>query len=137
VELSSRVLVVEDDAVLRGQLARGLREHGLAVTAVRDGTSALAAFGGDHHAPADGPFDAIVLDIGLPDSDGRDVCQALRARGVLTPVMFLTARGQMTDLLSGFAAGGDEYLAKLRRKLRSVDPSRTIVTAHGVGYEFR
>ena len=54
----------------------------------------------------------LVLDIGLPDADGRDVCQALRARGVATPVLFLTARDALPDRLSGFHAGGDDYLTK-------------------------
>jgi two-component system response regulator MprA len=53
-----------------------------------------------------------VLDIGLPDADGRDVCQALRARGVAAPVLFLTAKGSVPDRLSGFHAGGDDYLTK-------------------------
>jgi two-component system response regulator MprA len=53
-----------------------------------------------------------VLDIGLPDADGRDVCQALRAHGVEAPVLFLTARGALTDRLSGFGASGDDYLTK-------------------------
>ncbi len=104
---ASRVLVVEDDPALRGVLARGLREHGALVTAVGDGSSALSHFTEDEES-----FDVIVLDVGLPDSDGRDVCQALRARGVRVPVLFLTARGQVADLVSGFAAGGDDYVAK-------------------------
>jgi two-component system response regulator MprA len=54
----------------------------------------------------------LVLDIGLPDADGRDVCQALRARGIAAPVLFLTARHALTDRLSGFHAGGDDYLTK-------------------------
>jgi two-component system response regulator MprA len=54
----------------------------------------------------------IVLDIGLPDADGRDVCQALRAAGVTAPVLFLTARGEVPDRISGFTAGGDDYLTK-------------------------
>ena len=54
----------------------------------------------------------LVLDVGLPDADGRDVCQALRARGVTSPVLFLTARDALTDRLSGFHAGGDDYLTK-------------------------
>jgi two-component system, OmpR family, response regulator len=54
----------------------------------------------------------IVLDIGLPDADGRDVCQALRSAGQHAPVLFLTALGAMHDRLSGFSAGGDDYLAK-------------------------
>ncbi len=101
------MLVVEDDAALRDVLVRGLRRRGADVTAVADGAAALARFGADVSS-----YDVVVLDVGLPDSDGRDVCQALRARGVLTPVLFLTARGQVADLVSGFAAGGDEYVAK-------------------------
>ncbi len=54
----------------------------------------------------------LVLDIGLPDADGRDVCQALRARGVDAPVIFLTAKDALVDRLSGFSAGGDDYLTK-------------------------
>ena len=54
----------------------------------------------------------MVLDIGLPDADGRDVCQALRARGVMAPVLFLTARDGLSDLISGFHAGADDYLTK-------------------------
>jgi two-component system response regulator MprA len=53
-----------------------------------------------------------VIDVGLPDADGRDVCQALRAHGIATPVLFLTARDALTDRLQGFSAGGDDYLIK-------------------------
>src|SRR5205085_10199311 len=56
--------------------------------------------------------DALVIDIGLPDTDGRDLCQALRARGVQAPVLFLTARDALVDRIAGFDAGGDDYLAK-------------------------
>src|SRR3954452_2960478 len=104
----ARVLVVEDDSALRGAVARGLREAGLEVVTAVDGTSALKTVG-------PGPetrFKAVVLDIGLPDSDGRDVCQALRARGIDVPVLFLTARDQLHDVLAGFAAGGDDHLSK-------------------------
>lgn len=102
------MLVVEDDDALRGVLARALRENGLEVTTAADGRGALSAVG----TAAGDRFAAIVLDIGLPDSDGRDVCQALRARGISAPVLFLTARGQLHDVLSGFAAGGEDYVAK-------------------------
>ena len=53
-----------------------------------------------------------MIDIGLPDADGRDLCQALRARGIAAPVLFLTARDALTDRLSGFSAGGDDYVTK-------------------------
>ena len=102
---SARVLVVEDDHRLRDVVARGLREHGFTVTTAADGASAL-------RTAAAQDFDATVLDIGLPDADGRDVCQALRASGMTAPVVFLTARGDVADRLSGFAAGGDDYLTK-------------------------
>src|SRR5205807_9464148 len=58
------------------------------------------------------PPDALVVDIGLPDTDGRDLCQALRAQGVQAPVLFLTARGELVERLAGFSAGGDDYLTK-------------------------
>ncbi|WP_298990958.1 response regulator transcription factor [uncultured Pseudokineococcus sp.] len=103
-----RVLVVEDDRVLRPSLERLLRQAGAQVVTAATGAEALRAVG---PGPA-APFDVVVLDIGLPDSDGRDVCQAVRARGVEVPVLFLTAREGKHDLLSGYAAGGDEYLAK-------------------------
>jgi two-component system response regulator MprA len=100
----ARLLLVEDDADLRDVLARGLREHGFHVITARDAASALGL--------ATEPLDAMVLDVGLPDADGRDLCQALRARGVDAPVLFLTAHNRVEDRLAGFAAGGDDYLAK-------------------------
>src|SRR4051812_44016317 len=58
------------------------------------------------------PPDLLVLDIGLPDADGRDLCQALRVNGVASPVIFLTARDALTDRLSGFHVGADDYITK-------------------------
>jgi two-component system OmpR family response regulator len=75
------------------------------VRATASGTEAGRMF-------ADDPPDVVVLDVGLPDADGRDVCQALRARGMRSPVLFLTARDAVPDRLSGFHAGGDDYLTK-------------------------
>jgi two-component system response regulator MprA len=105
VRVSGRVLVVEDDHGLRDVVARGLREAGFEVTTAADGTGAL-------RTAAASRYDAVVLDIGLPDADGRDVCQALRAGGQQAPVLFLTAYDALHDRLSGFNAGGDDYLAK-------------------------
>jgi DNA-binding response OmpR family regulator len=99
-----RLLVVEDDADLRSLLRRGLGEEGFDVTVVADGSSALSQ-GGEQP-------DALIIDIGLPDADGRDVCMALRARGWDAPVLFLTARDALTDRLAGFSAGGDDYVTK-------------------------
>jgi two-component system response regulator MprA len=100
-----RVLVVEDDDELRGVLRRGLQEEGFAVDAVGTGAELLERV--DAARP-----DVLVVDIGLPDADGRDLCQALRARGVDVPVLFLTARDALVDRVAGFDAGGDDYVAK-------------------------
>ncbi|MFE2722621.1 response regulator transcription factor [Kitasatospora sp. NPDC059327] len=102
--ISFRVLVVEDDHGLRDVLARGLREEHFEVLTAADGAGALRAV---HDR-----VDAVVLDVGLPDSDGRDVCHAMRAAGFDAPVLFLTAHDALPDRLSGFSAGGDDYLAK-------------------------
>jgi two-component system response regulator MprA len=103
--ISPHVVVCEDDSELRSLLVRGLGEEGFDVEGVATGAELLA------RAVASAP-DALVVDIGLPDADGRDVCQALRANGVHVPVLFLTARDALTDRLSGFSAGGDDYVTK-------------------------
>jgi DNA-binding response OmpR family regulator len=99
------VLVVEDDEELRNLLRRGLREEGFAAETVATGAAAL-----ERASSTD--VDALVIDIGLPDTDGRDLCQALRARGIQAPVLFLTARDALVDRIAGFDAGGDDYLPK-------------------------
>ena len=99
------LIVLEDDLELRSLVTRGLREEGF--EAVTAGTAAELFDIVRRRAP-----DALVIDIGIPDADGRDVVQALRVQGVTAPVIFLTARDALTDRLSGFAAGGDDYLTK-------------------------
>jgi two-component system response regulator MprA len=103
--LGRSILVVEDDDELRGLLDSGLREEGFGVEAVATGAAALASV--EKARP-----DLLVVDIGLPDTDGRDLCHALRARGIETPVLFLTARDALVDRIAGFDAGGDDYLTK-------------------------
>jgi two-component system response regulator MprA len=100
-----RVLVVEDDGDLRRLLRRGLEEEGFEVVQASTGSDAVSLAEFD-------PPSLLVVDIGLPDADGRDVVQAVRSHGVESPVLFLTARDQMVDRLAGFSAGGDDYLTK-------------------------
>jgi two-component system OmpR family response regulator len=97
--------ICEDDHELRDVLRAALEGDGFSVRTTASGADAVRVF-------TDSPPDVLVLDIGLPDSDGRDVCQALRARGIATPVLFLTARDAVPDRVSGFHAGGDDYLTK-------------------------
>jgi two-component system OmpR family response regulator len=97
--------VCEDEPALRSVLARGLRSFGHEPIAVGTAAEALRVF---RHSPPR----ALVLDIGLPDGDGRDLCLALRAAGIDAPVLFLTARDGLHDKVAGFEAGGDDYLTK-------------------------
>lgn len=100
-----RVLVVEDDAEVRDFLLRAIREAAWAPDGVPDGQAALVAL-------AQGSYDLVVLDVGLPDMDGFSVCRALRASGDRTPVLVLTARNAVNDRVRGLDAGADDYLAK-------------------------
>jgi two-component system response regulator MprA len=101
----AQILLVEDDPELRALIRRGLEEEGFTVGGAGTGAEAMERI-------AAGPPDALVIDVGLPDADGRDLCQALRARGIQSPVLFLTARDALADRLAGFGAGGDDYLTK-------------------------
>ena len=103
--LGPPVLIVEDDDELRQVVARGLREEGFSPCGVASGAQLLECV--DGVAP-----DALIIDVGLPDTDGRDLCQALRARGIQAPVLFLTAKDALVDRIAGFESGGDDYLAK-------------------------
>jgi DNA-binding response OmpR family regulator len=96
----------EDDPAIRRVVSEALTLSGHQVTSAHDGGEALRLFAEDDS------LDALVLDIGLPDSDGRDVCQALRSAGQSAPVIFLTAMGAMHEKLAGFSAGADDYLVK-------------------------
>ena len=100
-----RVLIVEDELRLTRQIASALTEAGHEPTVVHDGESAL-------HQAAEAVFDLIVLDIGLPRMDGFEVLRRLRSRHVGSRVLILTARGQVTDRVSGLQLGADDYLAK-------------------------
>jgi two-component system OmpR family response regulator len=103
--IGPRLLVLEDDPQLRDVVVRSLAAEGFEARGVGRAHELL------DRVASEVP-DAFVIDVGLPDADGRDVCQALRARGIDAPVLFLTARDALTDRLSGFSAGGDDYLVK-------------------------
>ena len=100
-----RLLILEDEQRLREVLMRSLQAEGFDVAAYATGRELL------ERVAKETP-QALVIDIGLPDADGRDVCQALRAKGMRAPILFLTARDALADRVSGFNAGGDDYLSK-------------------------
>jgi len=102
--VSERVLLVEDDARLAGMVSEYLGAAGFEVSTVAGGVAALERLGRQ-------PYDALVLDLTLPDIDGLEVCRRLRARWN-TPVLMLTARGEPMDRVVGLEIGADDYLAK-------------------------
>jgi len=113
------VLVVEGDADLRSRLRRKLADEGFDVIAVRNGATAL------QHV--DERPDAVVIDVELPDADGRDLCLALRALGCVAPVLFLAARDSIGDRMAGFGPGGDDYVTKPVRLDEVVARLRTLL----------
>ncbi len=100
-----RILVVEDDVNLNRQLKDALTESGYAVDVAFDGEEG-------HYLGDTEPYDAIVLDIGLPQMDGLSVLEEWRRAGKTTPVLLLTARDRWSDKVQGIDAGADDYVAK-------------------------
>ena len=101
-----RILVVEDERKVASFIRQGLEEEGHAVEVARDGAAALDLL---LDSP---PYDLVVLDVMLPKRDGLDVLKTLRARGVRTPVLILTARDAVADKVAGLDLGADDYLTK-------------------------
>jgi two-component system OmpR family response regulator len=100
-----RVLVVEDDPKIASFVVNGLRQAGFAVDHASDGEDALAM------ALAT-PFDAAVVDIMLPKLEGLSLVREIRAKNIVTPVLFLSAKGSVDDRVRGLESGGDDYLVK-------------------------
>ena len=101
----SRILLVEDDEPIAEPLVRALRRDGHDARCVGTGAAALAAAGSE-------AFDLIVLDLGLPDIDGIDLCQRLRRADRDLPILVLTARSEELDAIVGLDAGADDYVTK-------------------------
>jgi two-component system, OmpR family, response regulator RegX3 len=99
-----RVLIVEDDEAIAAPLAKGLEREGLVVERVVTGADALGS-------AADSAFDVVLLDLGLPDRDGFDVCRELRA-GSDVPIIVVTARSEEVDRVVGLELGADDYIVK-------------------------
>src|SRR5256885_972529 len=114
-----RLLLVEDEAGLRLTLGDRLSSEGYLVATASDGEAGLAE-------AATGGYDVIVLDVMLPRINGFDLCREVRRRGVTTPILTLTARGQVADNVAG-----------LRQKIE-INPKAPeyLLTIHGLGYKF-
>src|SRR5918992_863344 len=129
-----RVLVVEDEVKMAGLLKRGLEEEGYSVDVAARGGEAV-------WMGSESPYDAIVLDVMLPDLDGFEVCHKLREAGSWSPVLMLTARDAVDDRVTGLDAGADDYLtkpfsfaellARLRALIRRGVPERPTLLRQG------
>lgn len=129
-----RVLLVEDDATIADFVEKGLREAGFAVDSAADGRAGL-------EKALAGPFDVAIVDVMLPRMDGLALIDTLRARGVKTPVLILSAKRSVDDRVRGLQAGGDDYLTKpfafaellarvqalIRRATGAAEPTRLTV----------
>ncbi|WP_439656183.1 response regulator transcription factor [Lentzea sp. HUAS TT2] len=125
-----RVLLVEDDEPIAESLTRGLSRYGFEVRWVRTGAEALVA----------GDFALVLVDLGLPDMDGLDVCRELRARGDV-PIIVISARSDEVDRVVGLEIGADDYVtkpfgvrevvARMRAVLRRAQPSQREPEVHG------
>jgi DNA-binding response OmpR family regulator len=101
----NRILIVEDEERIASFVEKGLRSNGFATSVAADGEEALAAARASE-------FDLVILDLGLPDRDGLEVLQELRGRDRQTPVVILTAREGVRDVVAGLEGGADDYVTK-------------------------
>src|SRR4051812_27033059 len=104
-QMVAQLLIVEDDDGIAMPLTRTLEREGYAVQRVDNGTEAIARVGTDH-------VDLVILDLGLPDLDGLEVCRTVRAAGYHGGILILTARGGELDRVVGLDVGADDYLSK-------------------------
>ncbi len=129
-----RLLLVEDDATIADFVARGLRESGYTTDVAADGPTGYEMASAEH-------YDAAIVDVMLPGLDGLSLIERLRARGVRTPVLILTARRSVDERVAGLQRGGDDYLTKpfafaellarvqalIRRTQPTQEPTRVVV----------
>src|SRR3954451_4171955 len=104
-DLPMRVLIVEDELRMAGLIRRGLTHEGMAADVAANGNDALVRASAHD-------YDAVVLDVMLPDLDGFEVCRRLRTGGIWSPVLMLTARDSVEDRVAGLDSGADDYLVK-------------------------
>ncbi|MEM6592931.1 MAG: response regulator transcription factor, partial [Cyanobacteria bacterium P01_C01_bin.73] len=109
-----RVLIVEDEALIRDTLALTLAEEGFEIVVAEDGLTALDLLGGTNNKLQAPPqeINLVVLDLMLPGMNGLDLCRLVRHQGIDVPILILSAKGTETDRIVGLEVGADDYLAK-------------------------
>lgn len=109
---TSKVLVVEDEDLIREMLVLALEEEGYEVVTAADGRNALNFLQSEYPASIDFPFDLVILDLMLPQVNGLDLCRLLRYQGNPVPILILSAKASETDRVLGLEVGADDYLTK-------------------------
>ena len=125
--MSARILVVEDEANLALGIQENLQDEGHQVDVAQDGEAGLARALAER-------YDLVILDVMMPKLDGYAVCEALRAQRSDVLILFLTAKGSVTDRIQGLEKGGDDYLSK-PVDLKALRPAWQRLTAAAQGYE--
>ncbi len=108
----SRILVVEDENLIREMLVLALEAEGYAIATAADGRTALGLLQSAEPSLGELPFDLVILDLMLPHINGLDICRLLRHQGNLVPILILSAKGSETDRVLGLEVGADDYLTK-------------------------
>jgi two-component system phosphate regulon response regulator PhoB len=108
----SRVLVVEDENLIREMLVMALEAEGMKIATATDGRTALALLQSAEPTLGDFPFELVILDLMLPQINGLDICRFLRHQGNPVPILILSAKGSETDRVLGLEVGADDYLTK-------------------------
>jgi two-component system phosphate regulon response regulator PhoB len=109
---AARVLIVEDEDLIREMLVLALEEEGYEVVTAIDGRTALALLQGTEPIDGEFPFNLLILDLMLPQINGLDLCRLLRYQGNLVPILILSAKASETDRVLGLEVGADDYLTK-------------------------
>ncbi|BAZ05989.1 response regulator transcription factor [Calothrix sp. NIES-3974] len=137
----SRVLVVEDEELIREMIVLALEEEGYGVVTANDGRTAVDLLKGGDPNSTDSSFDLVLLDLMLPYINGLDICRLLRHQGNPVPILMLSAKGSETDRVLGLEVGADDYLTKpfsvrelvarcralLRRQRLSIQPQAPVL----------
>lgn len=108
----SRILLVEDEDLIREMIVMALEEQDYEVITAIDGQKAITLLQGNHTEPTELLFDLVVLDLMLPQVNGLDICRLLRRQGNPVPILILSAKGSETDRVLGLEVGADDYLTK-------------------------
>jgi two-component system phosphate regulon response regulator PhoB len=128
---SHRVLVVEDEELIRDMILVSLEEQGYEVVGVKDGRSALDLLQNAEPADPETAFDLVILDLMLPQVNGLDICRLLRYHNNIIPILILSAKGSETDRVLGLEVGADDYLTKPFSMRELVARTRALIRRQG------